>query len=217
MNLRFSSYLPLLALSSLFILSSCAVDENGHVIFNTEPAVTAQPLTVEAGSKYYSRGHHVFVNEAILDEVTPSNSRIEIDLSEQRARLYKTDGRRDKLALETQISTGKSSYPTPTGSFKVMEKAIAKESNLYGKWIDNGTGDVLVRDGDSREPPAGKDAKFSGAPMPYWLRLTSGGVGLHIGYVPSGPASHGCIRVPRAVQPTIYKKVRIGTPVTIVH
>ena len=51
--------------------------------------------------------------------------------------------------------------------------------------------------------------------MPYWLRITSYGVGMHEGYVPSHPASHGCIRVPRNVQHLIYSKVGVGTPVKI--
>ncbi|MEO0414481.1 MAG: L,D-transpeptidase family protein, partial [Verrucomicrobiota bacterium] len=57
-------------------------------------------------------------------------------------------------------------------------------------------------------------SKFVGADMPYWCRIT-GGIGMHIGYVPNHPASHGCIRIPPTVQPLIFSKVRVGTPVTI--
>jgi lipoprotein-anchoring transpeptidase ErfK/SrfK len=51
--------------------------------------------------------------------------------------------------------------------------------------------------------------------MPYWMRVTWFGIGMHIGYVPDHAASHGCIRVPAHIQPTIYEKVRVGTPVKI--
>ena len=52
--------------------------------------------------------------------------------------------------------------------------------------------------------------------MPYWMRVT-GGIGMHIGEVPGYPASHGCIRVPETIQPIIFSKVQVGTPVTITH
>ena len=223
MNLRLSISSLLLA-GSLFagtlFLSSYAVDENGNLMFDPEIATVSNSSfkkTVEPTSKHYSKGHYVYVNESILNTVTSSNSRIEIDISEQRVKLHKTDGNKDRLALETQVSTGKSAHPTPTGKYRILEKSPAKQSNLYGKWVDASSGSVLVSDGDSREPPSNRNAKFKGAKMPYWLRVTGGGAGLHIGYVPNGPASHGCIRVPSKIQPTLYKKVRVGTPVTIVQ
>jgi lipoprotein-anchoring transpeptidase ErfK/SrfK len=70
-----------------------------------------------------------------------------------------------------------------------------------------------VSDGESGSHPGGS-ATFVGAEMPYWMRIT-GGVGMHIGYVPNYPASHGCIRVPSGVQPLIFSKVGVGTPVVI--
>jgi len=56
---------------------------------------------------------------------------------------------------------------------------------------------------------------WKGAPMPFWQRLTWSGVGMHVGDVPGGPASHGCIRFPREVMPLVYRVTRRGTPVTI--
>jgi lipoprotein-anchoring transpeptidase ErfK/SrfK len=159
-----------------------------------------------------------FVDEELLPTLNPGNARVEVDLGDQRARVYRTGGRSgDQLVIETQISTGKQGHNTPEGNFKFLEKSIPKKSNLYGKWIDSETGAVLVGDGDSRKPPRSPNAKFVGTPMPYWLRITPGGVGMHIGYVPNYPASHGCIRVPKAIQPLIYEKVKVGTPVTITH
>jgi lipoprotein-anchoring transpeptidase ErfK/SrfK len=52
--------------------------------------------------------------------------------------------------------------------------------------------------------------------MPYWMRI-NGGIGLHVGFVPDQPASHGCIRVPASIQPLIFSKVGVGTPVTVTH
>ncbi len=53
------------------------------------------------------------------------------------------------------------------------------------------------------------------APMPYWMRLTNYGIGMHVGNIPQPgePASHGCIRMPEEFVPTLFNKVEVGTPV----
>lgn len=201
----------------VFLFSSCALDEEGNLIIKLEPATTesSEPKP-DPKSKYHSDVHHIYVNKKVIDSTTSSNSRIEIDLGEQRARVFKT-GKKDLLAIETQISTGKQGHRTPDGRFKILEKTVDKKSTLYGKWVHGPSGATLVSDGDSRKRPATDGAVFRGTDMPYWMRITPGGIGMHIGYVPQGPASHGCIRVPRQVQPLIFSKTRVGTPVTITH
>ncbi|MDF1811075.1 MAG: L,D-transpeptidase family protein [Verrucomicrobiales bacterium] len=138
-----------------------------------------------------------------------SNSKIEIDLSDQRARVYNGG----TLVIETQVSTGKSGFSTPTGRYSIREKLTEKKSGRYGTWFN--AGGVQLQGEDHFNPPPGA-SRFVGAEMPYWLRIT-GGIGMHIGFVPDGPASHGCIRVPSNVQPLIYSRVKVGTPVTITH
>ena len=152
-------------------------------------------------------GRYLYLNEREIGSLNSSNSRIEIDLSDQRARVY----RGSVLVIETQISTGRAGFRTPTGRYSVKEKLVEKTSGRYGTWY-NSSG-VQLRGDDRYSPPPGA-SRFVGAPMPYWLRIT-GGIGMHIGYVPDGPASHGCIRVPSNIQPLIYSKVRVGTPVRI--
>lgn len=207
------------ALALLATTTSCTIDEDGNVVW--QPASTLVPEPEERvpdpESKYYSPNQFIWVNDKIIDSVTSSNTRIEIDLGDQRARVYKIEEGDDLLAIETQISTGRGSHATPTGSYRVMEKVIDKKSNLYGKWVDPDTGSTIVSDGDSREPPAQANAEFRGVKMPYWMRLTSGGVGLHIGHVPNYPASHGCIRMPRQVQPLIFSKSSVGTRVSVTY
>ena len=119
-----------------------------------------------------------------------------------------------ELAIETPISTGMKGKETPTGSYHILEKKRVKDSNLYGIWVDGTTGQLLERDGDSRSRPGG-NAQFQGAPMPYWLKVTPGGAGMHVGYVSRNPVSHGCIRVPQKAQALIFEKAAVGTPVTI--
>lgn len=206
------------ALSAAGLMSACTVSDTGQLVFAMPPATTpVKPATPDPKSRYYSSTHYTFVNEKALPSLNQGNARVEIDLGDQRARVFRTGQGKDLLVIETQISTGKQGHNTPSGSFRILEKSVNKKSNLYGKWVDSSSGAVLVSDGDSREPPSHPNAAFQGTPMPYWLRVTPGGVGMHIGIVPNYPASHGCIRVPKVVQPLIYEKVRVGTPVTITH
>ena len=51
--------------------------------------------------------------------------------------------------------------------------------------------------------------------MKWFCRLTSGGVGMHVGILPGYAASHGCVRLPSDIAPLIYQKVKVGTPAVI--
>lgn len=164
--------------------------------------------------QYKSEGHEIYVNHALLPALNAGNSKIEVDLSEQRARVYRVNGPQKLLVIETQISSGKSGHNTPTGTYRIGEKLVQKQSSLYGTWVD-GSGNAVGGSSEAGYRPAG-GSHFVGADMPYWMRI-NGGIGMHIGIVPDYPASHGCIRVPASVQPLIYSKVGVGTPVVITH
>ncbi len=197
------------ALLSVLVLSQCAFNEYGELeLLRPEPK-PAPPTELVSNR---SKTHFVYVNEAILNSMNPDTARIEIDLKKQRARLYD----QNELVIETQISTGKQGHNTPPGQYSILEKTIDKKSNLYGKWVDAESGETIESDGDSRNIPDHPNPQFLGTPMPYWMRITPTGVGMHIGYVPNYPASHGCIRVPKVIQPTFFSKIEVGTPVTIV-
>ncbi|HRQ90747.1 MAG TPA: L,D-transpeptidase [Bacteroidia bacterium] len=162
--------------------------------------------------QYKSEGHEIYVNHALLPALDPSNAKIEIDLGDQRARVYRKDGAGKVLVIETQISSGKPGHETPTGTFRIGEKLVEKQSTLYGTWVNSAGSPVGSSDRSGHRPSGGR--QFVGADMPYWMRL-HGGIGMHVGEVPNFPASHGCIRVPASVQPLIYSKVGVGTQVTI--
>jgi lipoprotein-anchoring transpeptidase ErfK/SrfK len=140
-------------------------------------------------------------------------SRIVVNTDEQKARFY--DG--DEQIGWTTVASGVSKYPTPTGHFEVMEKVANKRSNLYGKIYGSGGKVVHSNAKVGRDQiPAG--ARFEGAKMPYFMRLTNDGIGLHAGPIPrpGRPASHGCIRMPGKFAPVLYEHVDIGTQVSIV-
>ncbi|MCG6895677.1 MAG: L,D-transpeptidase family protein [Thiocapsa sp.] len=139
-------------------------------------------------------------------------SRIVIDTNEQRARFYVGD---EEIGWST-VATGLPNYATPIGQFAVMEKVENKRSNLYGKVVK---GNKVVKSNAKagRDPiPAG--ARFEGARMPYFMRLTNDGIGLHAGPIPrpGRPASHGCIRLPSKLAPVLFSHVSYGTQVSIV-
>tara|TARA_R110002049_G_scaffold170429_2_gene337053 strand:- start:183 stop:515 length:333 start_codon:yes stop_codon:yes gene_type:complete len=51
--------------------------------------------------------------------------------------------------------------------------------------------------------------------MRYFMRIT-GGIGMHEGYLPGYPGSHGCIRLPSDMARIIYNATPYGTPVAVV-
>lgn len=113
------------------------------------------------------------------------------------------------------VATGKAGYGTPPGNYRVMEKIVDKYSTAYG-WIEDGMGNVVNSDATPKNRVP-KGMVYVPAPMPYWLRLTSYGIGMHGGLIPDPgrPASHGCIRMPKDFAPILFHVVEVGTAVTI--
>ncbi|SDX63003.1 L,D-transpeptidase catalytic domain [Allochromatium warmingii] len=139
-------------------------------------------------------------------------TRIVVNTTEQKARFYAGD---EQVGWST-VATGLPKYPTPTGRFQVSEKVENKRSNLYGKVYGKG-GRVLHSSAKRGRDAIPAGARFEGARMPFFMRLTEDGVGLHAGPIPNPgqPASHGCIRMPSKLAPVLFKHVSHGTPVTI--
>lgn len=133
---------------------------------------------------------------------------VEIDLEQQTAYLIR--GRR--IVLASEISSGRSGHLTETGSFKIIEKERNHFSSLYGKIVDrNGRTVVADADADMRVPPGGK---FLPAPMRYFMRFHEA-TGMHAGYLPGYPASHGCVRMPEQNAIAFFNAVEPGTPVHV--
>jgi hypothetical protein len=92
-----------------------------------------------------------------------------------------------RLLGVSTVSTGSDGHETPTGEFTILQKKVFHRSNLY-----------------------------SNAPMPYMQRLTWTGIALHAGHLPGYPASHGCVRFPKAFARQLYDMTQLGGSVTIV-
>ncbi len=140
--------------------------------------------------------------------------RITIKLSDQTAYFY----RGGEKVGQSRVATGKQGHSTPLGSFTISEKVVDKRSTLYGRIYD-AKGYLKIADADTRRHTVPEGGKFVGCPMPYWMRLTGSGIGMHVGPIPNpgAPASHGCIRMPREMAQSLFDKAPVGTKVTIVH
>ena len=133
---------------------------------------------------------------------------VKISLSEQRAYFYKGG----MLVGISQLSTGREGKNTPSGHYSIINKDRNHVSSMYGDFVD-AQGNVVQPNVAASDPkPPG--AHFKGAPMPYYMQIAPG-FGLHAGYLPGYPASHGCIRMPEFMAENFFKSVSTGTPVTI--
>ena len=96
----------------------------------------------------------------------PGPVRVTIDLSEQKAYIFRSS---ENIGW-SYVATGTSSHRTPTGTFVISEKVVNKRSNRYGSIVD-ANGKVLRRNATAgvHSAPGGR---FQGARMPYWMRLT---------------------------------------------
>lgn len=143
-------------------------------------------------------------------DAMPGKPSIRIDLGEQMVYLYK-DGR---LAGGSPISSGAEGYDTRPGRYRIIEKDIDHKSSIYGDYEDR-HGNVVRTNIDNRKDPRPPGSRFEGAKMNYFMRIY-GGVGMHQGYLPGYPASHGCIRLPGHMAEKFYRACPLGTPVTVV-
>ena len=91
------------------------------------------------------------------------------------------------VAIDTAVSTARSGKETPRGTFKITQRvAEGKTSTIYG------------------------------CDLPYWQRLDSSAIGLHVGDLPGYAASAGCIRLPHSIAPTLFANTASGVTVEVV-
>ena len=87
--------------------------------------------------------------------------------------------------FHTRCSTGREGYSTKKGQFVITDKKRNHRSSIYH------------------------------VEMPYFMRLSCLDFGMHAGYVPNRPASHGCIRLPSEAARKFFSEIPIGTLVTV--
>ena len=123
----------------------------------------------------------------------PVRTRITVDLSERRVRLYKNG----KLVLSSSAAIGSSATPTPLGRYYVNQRLIPEDPN--GPFGPGAVGisafsDVLT-------------GWAQGGPIAIHGTNEPGSIGHAV--------SNGCIRLPNAVLRRLFAEALAGTPVLI--
>src|SRR5246500_6047802 len=145
----------------------------------------------------------------LVPKLNAHQTAVIINLTEQTAYLFE-DGR---VAFVSPIASGKEGWGTPTGSFRVISKDLNHQSGNFGLVIDS-YGRIVNPNAvpGSYVPPG---CRYIPAPMPYFMEFRKY-VGMHAGFLPGYPVSHGCVRMPRDLAAEFFARVRIGTPVKVI-
>jgi lipoprotein-anchoring transpeptidase ErfK/SrfK len=139
------------------------------------------------------------VNLADLGRRVPAY--ITVDRSRFRLRLYKNL----KLARTYKVSVGQIGYDTPSGLYRIQNKAVNPTWSVpYSAWTGSLAGAVI---------PPGPSNPLKAR----WLGIY-GGAGIHgtdQTWSLGSAASHGCIRMAIPDVIDLYDRVEVGTPVYI--
>lgn len=155
------------------------------------------------------------VNTARYEKLKTGEGEVKISLWDQQAWLIDQHG---EVVLKTDVSTGVSGHETPAQAYRVIDKAVDKSSNIYGRYVDKVSGKVVQPKAWLHVGPVPENWRWEGIEMPYWMRLTNCGIGMHVGAFPRRKkCSFGCIRVHDQAQPLIYKKMQVGSKLTVVE
>ena len=145
----------------------------------------------------------------LAQKLSGQQTAVRIDLTQQTAYLVENG----RVALISPIASGKEGWGTPAGKFRVISKDLNHVSadfglivDAYGRTIDpNATASTPI-------PPG---CRYMPAPMPDYMQLGPY-FGMHGGYLPGYPASHGCVRMPSDLATKFFARVQVGTSVEIV-
>jgi lipoprotein-anchoring transpeptidase ErfK/SrfK len=136
------------------------------------------------------------------DVLNALSGQIVVDIGDHRLYLY----RGDKLVKSYRVATGQPAYPTPTGTYSIVEK-IADPTWLPpdSDWAK-----------EAKPIPPGTENPLGTR----WMGTSAPGIGIH-GVPPSEDssigtyASHGCIRMHDWDAVDLFDRIVIGMPVVI--
>ena len=151
----------------------------------------------------------LFCTIGLCTKLNAEQTSVIINLTEQNACLVQ-DGR---ITFISPIASGREGWGTPIGTFKVIRKDINHQSGNFGL-ISDSYGRIINPNAtpSSYVPPG---CHYLAAPMPYFIEFRKY-VGMHAGYLPGYPASHGCVRMPRDLAADFFARVQVGTPVKVI-
>ena len=142
-------------------------------------------------------------------ELRAQHSAVVINLTEQTAYLLENG----RVALVSPIASGKEGWGTPTGRFHIIKKDANHVSADFGLVVDSYGRTVNPNATPSSRVPAG--CHYMPAPMPDYMQFGPF-LGMHGGFLPGYPASHGCVRMPHDLAAEFFARVEVGTPVEVI-
>jgi hypothetical protein len=142
-------------------------------------------------------------------ELRAQHTTVVINLTEQTAYLLQNG----RVALISPIASGKEGWGTPTGKFHITQKDLNHVSADFGLVVDS-YGRIVNPNATPGSPvPAG--CHYMPAPMPDYMQFGPL-LGMHGGFLPGYPASHGCVRMPHDLAAEFFARVEVGTPVEVI-
>jgi hypothetical protein len=151
----------------------------------------------------------ILLTMALCTKLSAQQTTVIINLTEQTAYLWE-GGRMEFVA---PIASGKEGWRTPVGRFRVIKKDLNHQSGNFGLISDSSGRIVNPNATPGTYVPPG--CHYLPAPMPYFMEFSKY-VGLHAGYLPGYPASHGCVRMPGELAAAFFARVEVGTPVKVI-
>jgi L,D-transpeptidase catalytic domain len=146
---------------------------------------------------------------ALTTKLNAQQTSVIINLTEQAAYLVE-DGR---AVLISPIASGKEGRGTPSGTFRIISKDLNHQSGSFGLVMDPYGRIVDANATPASHVPPG--CHYQPAPMPYFMEFSKY-VGMHAGFLPGYPASHGCVRMPKDLAAEFFARVQVGTPVRVI-
>jgi lipoprotein-anchoring transpeptidase ErfK/SrfK len=142
-------------------------------------------------------------------EVRAQRTSVIINLTEQAAYLLENG----RVTLVSPIASGKEGWGTPVGKYHITNKDLNHVSADFGLVVDS-YGRIVDPNATpaTRVPPG---CHYMPAPMPDYMQFGPF-LGMHGGFLPGYPASHGCVRMPHDLAAQFFARVEVGTPVEVI-
>src|SRR5438445_10291198 len=115
----------------LLVAFTCSINAQFRLFGPRQPRPTPQPM--RKASALISKQAPLKVNESLVNQATPDNTRIVVSLPKQRT--YLMIG--DQIVADGPISSGRRGHESPHGHLRVLEKDPDHRSNLYGDFVDS--------------------------------------------------------------------------------
>jgi lipoprotein-anchoring transpeptidase ErfK/SrfK len=142
-------------------------------------------------------------------ELHAQSTAVVINLTEQTAYLLENG----RVALVSPIASGKEGWGTPLGRFHIIKKDLNHVSADFGLVVDSYG--RIVNPNATPSSPLPLGCHYMPAPMPDYMQFGPF-LGMHGGFLPGYPASHGCVRMPHDLAAEFFARVEVGTPVEVI-